>query len=184
MDGSGPGPTPPALSPLELSRDWYNIEAAPIASNTSFNIYGQVAFDGPTAPEQAIAYTTNEPADGGISFVNRYVGETIDYSSFWGAIRMQDHATFIGVRFYNGEVQIYERIDLTFLSLGTKPATQAMVGQAVSLIARGAEVLLFIGGSLFLATTTNLLDSGRVGVVARSWPAQSIFVADTYKVII
>jgi hypothetical protein len=94
------------------------------------------------------------------------VVQTTQDASFQCVVRATDSQNFIGVRVYNNQIQVYQRIAGAFTALFTTLARPK--GTLVQLWASGANLILRIDGINYKPSPTTLLTAGYCGLVTRS----------------
>ena len=155
------------FNPLEASPDWELVGGTNATLSQIDGLLIRLSNNG-GALEQAVCLVDSTTVDGGITFNLERLGTGTNTATFLGAVRVTSSNDFIGVRTYANELQVYERIGGVWGDFVSTP--NPALGSEIELIAEGANVRLYVNGTLELEYTTNIRGAGARGMILRSWP--------------
>lgn len=173
QNGQNVGLTPipnEVFRPLSAHTSW-GLVSQQGEPNTAW-IDGNVNFD--NSPEASEGFGFDTYLDVSVTAQFIYKGSGTLSAAFPLAVRLQSYGDFIGVRPYNGRLELYERTNGTFNKLGDI-AFPAAANYPVTLAVAGDQVTISTTENSLTVTTTQL-NPGRIGIQARSWLAGSINV--------
>lgn len=169
--------------PLESHPDWYLVDGLP----TSTVLIGdtRIVFDDITIDGSLVSFTETDYTDPTIRGTLEFEGNDTTTESFFMVIRALDSDNFIGVRSYNGVLEVYEIISGIPLKLLTSsPSNIGTTGKVISLTVVGTLVTLIVDGISYPCdVAATLASAGRIGVMPANWPSTYISVLSDFEIV-
>jgi len=169
-------------APLEASPEWSLIGANP----SEFDINGGfIRSLDRTLPEAAVTFKSIDALNVSIKLSNIPAVTATTFQSFIAA-RIIDEENFLGFRFYNSDVQVYQKIAGVFTQLDSGQVPNITQGVDLEFIVNNEEISMVVDGVSYPPTgfiDTTLLTPGGVGIIGRQHTAAGpINVTDSFVV--
>ncbi|RKZ93358.1 MAG: hypothetical protein DRQ40_07750 [Gammaproteobacteria bacterium] len=172
-----PRVVPPAAIPAESDPDWTAIVGAPTDTRYVGGVLQQTAT---ASPEAALRWGSVFAANVSARCTLVHLNPSGGNDSFFLSIRLADIDNYIGLRSFNGNIQLYELV-AGVESLLAQKAQPADYVKSVELRAFGDDVVVRISGATLMTATTTLLAAGYVGAILRSITTVPLNLAGAYS---
>jgi len=172
---------------METNSNWSNSGTTSTLSEfVELSDGGIVRFTGATVPDQAVIFGNFNHTDGYIKSEFKsellFNGASNVSPSFFMAMRITDENNFVGIRSFNGLIELYERIGgvASILAAVANPP----IGTTLRMELVADEVIVYFDGVQSLFGTTTWLTPGGVGVIVGNWLDAAVDIIDGFKVVV